>query len=35
MNCDLKLNLNEPGTLKDLGYKLRILFYLKQNKRLN
>lgn len=35
MNCDLKLNKNEPGTLKDLGYKLRILFYLKQNKRLS
>lgn len=25
MNCDLKLNENEPGILKDLGYKLRIL----------
>lgn len=30
MNCDLKLNENELGKLKDLGYKLRILFYLKQ-----
>lgn len=31
MNYYLKQNENEPGILQDLGYKLRILFYLKQN----
>lgn len=31
MNCDLKSSENEPGILRELGDKLVIWFYMKQN----